>query len=84
PGPGPGPGEGSIFTVLLPLEQGTPAADGPGTAQPQPATRGCVLVALTGYGQAADRERALQAGFDRHLVKPVDICELAHYLASLG
>lgn len=30
------------------------------------------LVALTGYGQAADRERAQDAGFDVHLVKPVD------------
>jgi two-component system, sensor histidine kinase len=29
------------------------------------------LVALTGYGQAADRRRALQAGFDDHLIKPV-------------
>jgi signal transduction histidine kinase len=30
------------------------------------------LVALTGYGQPADRERAMQAGFDSHLLKPVD------------
>src|SRR5262249_12360770 len=30
------------------------------------------LVALTGYGQPHDRERALAAGFDEHLVKPVD------------
>jgi two-component system CheB/CheR fusion protein len=33
---------------------------------------GIRLIALTGYGQRADRERALQAGFDEHLVKPVD------------
>jgi PAS domain S-box-containing protein len=41
------------------------------------------LVALTGYGQAADRERALRAGFDDHLVKPVDpdrLAELLHHL----
>jgi signal transduction histidine kinase/CheY-like chemotaxis protein len=31
------------------------------------------LVALTGYGQAADRRRALQSGFDAHLVKPVEV-----------
>lgn len=31
------------------------------------------LYALTGFGQPADRERALQAGFDQHIVKPVDI-----------
>jgi CheY-like chemotaxis protein len=30
-----------------------------------------VLVAVTGYGQASDRERALAAGFDVHLTKPV-------------
>jgi CheY-like chemotaxis protein len=30
------------------------------------------LVALTGYGQADDRQRAMEAGFDAHLVKPVD------------
>jgi CheY-like chemotaxis protein len=34
------------------------------------------LVALTGYGQEADRERAQAAGFDRHLTKPVDLDEL--------
>jgi CheY-like chemotaxis protein len=30
------------------------------------------LVALTGYGQRSDRERALAAGFDEHLIKPID------------
>jgi DNA-binding response OmpR family regulator len=30
-----------------------------------------VLIALTGYGQAEDRSRALEAGFDVHLTKPV-------------
>ena len=30
------------------------------------------LIALTGYGQAEDRRRALEAGFDDHLVKPVE------------
>jgi len=34
------------------------------------------LVALTGYGQPADRERALAAGFDRHLTKPVSVATL--------
>jgi CheY-like chemotaxis protein len=31
------------------------------------------LVALTGYGQAGDRRKALAAGFDEHLVKPADL-----------
>ena len=30
------------------------------------------LVAMTGYGQSSDREMAFEAGFDRHLTKPVD------------
>jgi CheY-like chemotaxis protein len=37
-----------------------------------PATAGTACIALTGYGQAADRHRALEAGFDEHLVKPAD------------
>jgi CheY-like chemotaxis protein len=40
------------------------------------ACRGIRLIAMTGYGQRADRERAFAAGFDAHLVKPVDLDEL--------
>jgi len=40
------------------------------------------LVAMTGYGQPADREKALAAGFDRHLVKPGDLKELQEILAN--
>ena len=39
------------------------------------------LIALTGYGMREDRERALAAGFDSHLVKPVDVADLE---AALG
>ena len=35
------------------------------------------LVALTGYGQDRDRDRAKEAGFDAHVVKPVDLTQLA-------
>jgi CheY-like chemotaxis protein len=35
-------------------------------------TRASCLIALTGYGQPADRERARAAGFDHHLTKPAD------------
>ena len=31
-----------------------------------------LLVAVTGYGQAGDRQRSREAGFDAHLTKPVD------------
>jgi CheY-like chemotaxis protein len=40
------------------------------------------LVAITGYGQAADRERSRDAGFDKHLVKPVDFAALAAVIAA--
>jgi len=40
-----------------------------------------VLVALTGYGQEADRQKALQAGFHHHLVKPADFGKLEQILA---
>jgi PAS domain S-box-containing protein len=41
-----------------------------------------VIVALTGWGQEDDRERALAAGFDLHLVKPVDHADLLRIVAS--
>ena len=40
-----------------------------------------VLIALTGWGQFADKERAREAGFDNHFVKPVDFHELVSCLA---
>ncbi|MFK3737792.1 hybrid sensor histidine kinase/response regulator [Massilia sp. TN1-12] len=43
---------------------------------------GMRLVALTGYGQEADRLRALDAGFDAHYVKPIDFEALVHDLAA--
>ena len=40
------------------------------------------LIAMTGYGQPEDRRRALQAGFDYYLVKPVDPAVLTHLLGE--
>jgi len=40
-------------------------------------------VALTGYGQAEDRARALAAGFDRHVTKPVDPFALEELVRAL-
>ncbi|GAB2521842.1 hybrid sensor histidine kinase/response regulator [Lysobacter humi (ex Lee et al. 2017)] len=42
-----------------------------------------VMVALTGYGQDEDRRRALDAGFDHHLVKPTSLEALHRLLAAL-
>jgi two-component system, sensor histidine kinase len=39
------------------------------------------LIALTGYGQPEDRQKAADAGFDAHLVKPVDPTELTDLLS---
>jgi signal transduction histidine kinase len=45
--------------------------------------QGMVLIALTGWGQERDRHRSQAAGFDHHLVKPVDPAALVQLLASL-
>lgn len=42
------------------------------------------LIALTGYGQPDDRRKALEAGFDLHLVKPVDPQQLFELLADIA
>lgn len=57
--------------------------DGPrGNAQPQydGDSRPFALIALTGYGQIEGRRRALEAGFDCHLVKPVGLATLESLL----
>jgi signal transduction histidine kinase/DNA-binding response OmpR family regulator len=48
-----------------------------------PALASVYLVALTGYGQEEDQRRALAAGFDQHLTKPVDYADLRRVFAVL-
>jgi CheY-like chemotaxis protein len=48
----------------------------------QPWSKGIVIVALTGWGQEEDRRRSKEAGFDQHLVKPVEIDALQRLLAE--
>ena len=48
-----------------------------------PATAGCVLIAVSGWGQESDKRDALDAGFDRHLVKPVGVQALLEALAAV-
>jgi DNA-binding response OmpR family regulator len=43
---------------------------------------GVRLIALTGYGTEADRQRSAEAGFDAHLTKPVDIDRLLALIAE--
>jgi CheY-like chemotaxis protein len=57
------------------LDIGMPGMDGYELARRIRATprgRNLVLVALTGWGQAEDKKRSAEAGFDEHLTKPVD------------
>jgi PAS domain S-box-containing protein len=44
--------------------------------------RDILIVALTGWGQAEDKQRSEEAGFDEHLVKPADMRTLEHLLAE--
>lgn len=71
---------------LLLLDIGMPRMDGYEVARRIRADRrfdGLTLVALTGWGQDADRERTRAAGFDDHLVKPADLKLLQALLASV-
>ena len=45
--------------------------------------RAIKLIAITGYGQAEDRRRSKEAGFDQHVTKPFNSSELVDLLASL-
>src|SRR5207302_2062223 len=68
------------------LDIGMPKLDGYETCRQirgQPWGKDMFLVALTGWGQDGDRRRADEAGFDRHLVKPVDPGALMTLLAAL-
>ena len=57
------------------LDIGMPGLDGHDVARILRARHGddLLLIALTGYGQAQDRERSRNAGFNAHLVKPTDL-----------
>jgi CheY-like chemotaxis protein len=58
------------------LDIGLPLVNGCDLAQrlrAMPAWRNTVLVAVTGWGQDSDRQRSQEAGFDYHLVKPVEL-----------
>jgi PAS domain S-box-containing protein len=66
---------------------GLPAMDGFEVAsamRADPALRSTALVALSGYAAAADLERAAEAGFDRHLAKPVDLDELERVMSAVA
>jgi len=69
------------------LDIGLPGIDGLELARrlrARPGTAHALLIAITGYGQDSDRQQILQAGFDHHLVKPIDIAQLYTLLDGAG
>src|SRR5690606_4505232 len=71
--------------VIL-LDIGLPELDGYAVARlirNEPALRSVAVVALTGWGSEEDRRQARNAGFDEHLVKPVDTAQLAAVLFGI-
>ena len=72
------------FQAVL-IDIGLPDMDGYEVARQirmLPGSRTKLLVALTGYGQEEDKRRALSAGFDQHLIKPVDVERLQNLLTD--
>lgn len=72
------------FDVVL-MDIGLPDMDGYAVARllrADPAGGGLRLVALTGYDRAEDRQRAVESGFDMHIVKPIDPNLLRDLLAA--
>ena len=69
------------------LDIGLPTLNGYDAARKireQPWGKQAVIIAVTGWGEDVDRQRSKQAGFDHHLVKPVDLDALTALLASLN
>ncbi|PWT84866.1 MAG: hypothetical protein C5B57_04050 [Blastocatellia bacterium] len=67
------------------LDLGLPRLNGYDTARAirqVPGLENVLIIAATGYGQQADRERSRAAGFDHHLVKPIDLNTLIATLAA--
>ena len=67
------------------LDIGLPLMDGYEVARrcrEEPTLQGMTLVAMTGYGQDSDKQRSQEAGFDAHLVKPVNLRDLMLLLAE--
>ncbi|HUR40299.1 MAG TPA: ATP-binding protein [Verrucomicrobiae bacterium] len=70
----------ALLDIGLPVMDGYELCRRMREAHPETSLR---LVALTGYGQASDRARSMEAGFDAHLVKPVDLAKLERLLDGL-
>jgi len=75
----------ALRPTIVVLDLGMPIVDGFEAARQIRADAGGadpVLIALSGFGQAGDRQRSKQAGFDLHLIKPVDPGEIESLLSQ--
>lgn len=68
-----------LLDIGLPVMNGYQVAE---QLRSFPETFRAVVIAITGYGQASDRERALQSGFDFHLVKPAEPSQVRRMVAE--
>jgi signal transduction histidine kinase/ActR/RegA family two-component response regulator len=75
---------GQVKPHVVLIDLGLPGLDGLEVAsriRSMPEGEGMLLVAVTGYSQTLDRQKTREAGFDLHVVKPVDLETLANVIA---
>jgi signal transduction histidine kinase len=73
--------------VIAFLDIGMPGLNGHDLARRLrafPSTSGIVLIAVTGWGKSSDRELSREAGFDEHVVKPLEMDRLQTILGRIG
>ena len=63
----------AVLDIAMPILDGLGAAR---ALRTRANAKGLLLLALSGFGQESDKRRSAEAGFDAHLVKPVDLAEL--------
>ena len=68
-----------LLDIGLPIVDGYELARRLRAVQP---LRSFLLIAVTGYGQESDRQRAMVAGFDHHMTKPFNLEELQAWLET--
>ncbi len=64
---------------MIVMDLGMPCMDGYEAARRirgKPGSQGVLMIALTGWGQSDARQRTIEAGFDHHLIKPVNFDEI--------
>jgi len=76
----------AIRPAIMVVDIGLPTIDGHEVARrvrAEPSLRDVRLIALTGWGSAHDQKLSLQAGFDVHCTKPIDLTALERLLEPL-